>query len=118
MTEEKIKKGPSQGGTHPAYYPEYKNMDDVWKRIEITEHTPGVQMWPCSHNPGEIVGLMSYDAAMALAYSFRAARIMGWLETRIIKYQLTYSIETTEEGYHYIDKFDPGVIPEEIEDKS
>lgn len=109
MTEEKIKKGPSQGGTHPAYYPEYKNSDGIWKPLEIGM-TKGWGIKPSnfSPSPDEIVGLMSYEAATALIWATKANSLDRlFKEFRILEYQLTYSIETTEKGYLYIERFKP-----------
>lgn len=102
MTEKENIKGPSEGGMHKAYYPEYKNLDDVWKPIPIQQVEHGVKLWPCHGNAGDIVGLMGYDAAMAIAYTWKASRVEGWLSVRVVEYQLDYSITTEFVRYHDI----------------
>lgn len=106
-------KGPSQSGTHPAYYPQYQNSDGVWKDITTQRCESGVKLWPFQPDPGDIVHLMSYEAAMAIIYQFKAARGDGWVFTRIAVYQLTYSVDTEKRGYIDIrHDFDPAITSE------
>lgn len=92
---------PAQHGVGSAYGVEYKDEHGNWKWLEAVKSKQfGItvnRLQPCVE---DIIGLMSYDAAMSMAWALRAnTEFVPGIDVRIVRYKLTYNIEAKAKAY-------------------
>ena len=80
---------------------EYRGMilDAEWRRVRFERGPVGVSAG-CFDPQARQLGLLSHDAAMALAYWFMSAPLLGSLciQTRLVEVEFIYKYEAQERG--------------------
>ncbi len=101
MTDQARNPCPSISGQLQGYQIEYLNEDKIWKVLDV-DSRPGGVPYPLSDGRYlSLMGLMGYEQAMTVIWSYRAnwwsdplaARKLNASEFRLVPYTVTYSVE-------------------------
>jgi hypothetical protein len=109
---------PSLSGTMRAYVAEYKNSDGIWKRIRIEDAPVGIMRDQFNPDILHTVDLLGWEAAMALAWVFKAnCRLC---EIRIVPSEVQYSVSATrkENEAYELPLIEPSPIRSDAGDKA
>lgn len=94
---------PTQGGTFPAYLPEYLEIDGKWQPIPTKHVSQGIPLPLMGRGILDAIGLFGYAQAHALAWQFKAQHEAQGIDVdvRVATFELHFDIKAKrlEDGH-------------------